>query len=63
MTNSQENGNVAQGGTGQYLGLSVKELQDLMQMRGTDALDKINSSYKGTAGLCELLKTSVTSGL
>ncbi|ESO12682.1 hypothetical protein HELRODRAFT_63344 [Helobdella robusta] len=46
-----------------YLGCSVKELQDLMQLRGTEACEKLKSKYNGAAGLCDKLKTSSNKGL
>lgn len=46
---------------GQY-GCSVQELQDLMEFRGREALEKLKSQYGGGEELCRKLKTSPTDG-
>ncbi|XP_070823830.1 plasma membrane calcium-transporting ATPase 3b isoform X1 [Chaetodon trifascialis] len=43
--------------------VTVKELRELMELRGTDALQKIQDSYGDTEGLCQRLQTSHTDGL
>ncbi|XP_074644594.1 plasma membrane calcium-transporting ATPase 2-like isoform X2 [Tubulanus polymorphus] len=44
-------------------GLTVKELRELMEIRGAEALRKINSTYGGIFEICKKLKTSPTDGL
>ncbi|XP_047461533.1 plasma membrane calcium-transporting ATPase 3b isoform X2 [Mugil cephalus] len=43
--------------------VSVKELRELMELRGADALQKIQESYGDTEGLCQRLQSSTTDGL
>ncbi|XP_063767478.1 plasma membrane calcium-transporting ATPase 2 isoform X7 [Eleginops maclovinus] len=44
-------------------GCSVMELRSLMELRGTEAVVKLQEDYTGTEGLCKRLKTSPTEGL
>ncbi|XP_037540980.1 plasma membrane calcium-transporting ATPase 3b [Nematolebias whitei] len=44
-------------------GVTVKELRELMELRGADALQKIQDSYRDTEGLCQRLQSSTTDGL
>ncbi|XP_035517769.1 plasma membrane calcium-transporting ATPase 2 isoform X3 [Morone saxatilis] len=44
-------------------GCSVMELRSLMELRGTEAVVKLQEDYGGTEGLCKRLKTSPTEGL
>ncbi|TKS76951.1 Plasma membrane calcium-transporting ATPase 3 [Collichthys lucidus] len=44
-------------------GVTVMELRELMELRGTDALQKIQDSYGDTEGLCQRLQSSTTEGL
>ncbi|XP_071059365.1 plasma membrane calcium-transporting ATPase 2 [Pseudochaenichthys georgianus] len=44
-------------------GCSVMELRSLMEMRGPEAVVKLQDDYTGTEGLCKRLKTSPTEGL
>uniref|UniRef100_A0A7N8YP55 Calcium-transporting ATPase n=1 Tax=Mastacembelus armatus TaxID=205130 RepID=A0A7N8YP55_9TELE len=44
-------------------GCTLKELRSLMELRGTEALNKIGESYGDTQGLCNRLKTSPIDGL
>ncbi|KAM9351448.1 plasma membrane calcium-transporting ATPase 3b isoform 1-T1 [Symphorus nematophorus] len=44
-------------------GVTVKELRELMELRGADALQKIQDSYGDTEGLCQRLQSSTTDGL
>ncbi|KAM4613140.1 plasma membrane calcium-transporting ATPase 2 isoform 14-T14 [Polymixia lowei] len=44
-------------------GCSVMELRSLMELRGTEAVVKIQEDYGDTEGLCSRLKTSPTEGL
>ncbi|KAG8002413.1 Plasma membrane calcium-transporting ATPase 3 [Nibea albiflora] len=44
-------------------GVTVMELRELMELRGTDALQKIQDSYGDTEGLCQRLQSSTTDGL
>ncbi|KPP70092.1 hypothetical protein Z043_111107, partial [Scleropages formosus] len=39
-------------------GCSLKELCNLMELRGTEGLHKIEESYGGVQGLCTRLKSS-----
>lgn len=43
-------------------GATVKELRELMELRGADALQKIQDSYGDTEGLCQRLQSSTTDG-
>ncbi|XP_062855521.1 plasma membrane calcium-transporting ATPase 3a isoform X2 [Trichomycterus rosablanca] len=43
--------------------VSLEELTDLMELRGAEALQKIQESFGDTEGLCHRLKTSPTDGL
>lgn len=43
-------------------GATVKELRELMELRGADALQKIQDSYGDTQGLCQRLQSSTTDG-
>lgn len=43
-------------------GATLNELRELMELRGTDALQKIQESYGDTAGLCQRLQSSATDG-
>ncbi|XP_053481899.1 LOW QUALITY PROTEIN: plasma membrane calcium-transporting ATPase 3a, partial [Ictalurus furcatus] len=44
-------------------GVSLEELRNLMEVRGAEALQKIQENYRDTEGLCHRLKTSPTDGL
>ncbi|XP_008302259.1 plasma membrane calcium-transporting ATPase 3-like, partial [Stegastes partitus] len=44
-------------------GVTVMELRELMELRGADAIQKVQDSYGGTDGLCQRLQSSVTDGL
>uniref|UniRef100_A0A8C9VNX0 Calcium-transporting ATPase n=1 Tax=Scleropages formosus TaxID=113540 RepID=A0A8C9VNX0_SCLFO len=44
-------------------GVTLEELRVLMELRGAEALQKIQDSYNSTEGLCQRLKTSPTEGL
>ncbi|KAM9785677.1 plasma membrane calcium-transporting ATPase 3b isoform 3-T3 [Neosynchiropus ocellatus] len=48
---------------GGEFGVTVKELRELMELRGTEALQKIQDSYSDTEGLCQRLQSSTTDGL
>lgn len=43
-------------------GATVLELQEMMQLRGLEAIEYIKSRYDGVNGLCKRLKTSPNSG-
>ncbi|KAF3696477.1 Plasma membrane calcium-transporting ATPase 3 [Channa argus] len=47
---------------GGEFGVTVKELRELMELRGPDALQKIQDSYGDTEGLCQRLQSSTTEG-
>ncbi|XP_026881677.2 plasma membrane calcium-transporting ATPase 3a isoform X5 [Electrophorus electricus] len=51
------------GGCEADFGVSLEELRALMELRGAEALQKIQDIYKDTEGLCHRLKTSPTDGL
>uniref|UniRef100_W5N924 Calcium-transporting ATPase n=1 Tax=Lepisosteus oculatus TaxID=7918 RepID=W5N924_LEPOC len=44
-------------------GCSLEDLRSLMELRGTEAVVKIQEDYGDTEGLCKRLKTSPTEGL
>ncbi|CAG0922171.1 unnamed protein product [Notodromas monacha] len=44
-------------------GISLKQLRDLMEVRGREAIDKLNSEYSGVLNICKNLYTSPTEGL
>ncbi|KAM9312496.1 plasma membrane calcium-transporting ATPase 1 isoform 1-T1 [Gastrophryne carolinensis] len=44
-------------------GITVEELRTLMELRSTDALQKIQQNYKDVYGICSRLKTSPHEGL
>jgi len=46
----------------QSFGCSVKELKELMQLRGAEAHGVIQTKYDGVNGLCTRLKTHPTKG-
>lgn len=48
--------------TGGDFGVTVKELRELMELRGTEALQKIQDGYGDTEGLCQRLQSSTTEG-
>lgn len=48
--------------TGGDFGVTVKELRELMELRGSDALQKIQDSYGDTDGLCQRLHSNTTDG-
>uniref|UniRef100_A0A672I758 Calcium-transporting ATPase n=1 Tax=Salarias fasciatus TaxID=181472 RepID=A0A672I758_SALFA len=43
--------------------VTVKELRELMELRGADALQKVQDSYGDLEGLCQRLQSSTTDGL
>lgn len=47
---------------GGEFGITVKELRDLMELRSTDALQKIQECYGDVYGICSRLKTSPHDG-
>uniref|UniRef100_A0A0X3PBV0 Calcium-transporting ATPase n=1 Tax=Schistocephalus solidus TaxID=70667 RepID=A0A0X3PBV0_SCHSO len=48
--------------SGKY-GCTVQELQEMMQLRGAEAIEYIKSKYGGIDGLCKRLRTSPHNGL
>ncbi|XP_026776294.1 plasma membrane calcium-transporting ATPase 3b isoform X1 [Pangasianodon hypophthalmus] len=44
-------------------GVTMEELRSLMELRGAEALQKIQETYGDTEGLCHRLKSSTTDGL
>lgn len=48
--------------TGGDFGVTMEELRELMELRGADALNKIQESYGDTEGLCQRLLSSTTDG-
>ncbi|XP_054883510.1 plasma membrane calcium-transporting ATPase 2 isoform X7 [Poeciliopsis prolifica] len=56
--NQRNEGNHAAG-----FGCSVMELRSLMELRGTEAVVKLQEDYGAVEGLCKRLKTSPTEGL
>lgn len=53
--------NEANHGGGDF-GITVQELRDLMELRSTDALQKIHECYGDVFGICSRLKTSPHEG-
>jgi len=49
-------------GDGEF-GVTLAELRELMELRGTDALQRIQTQYSGVLELCRRLCTSPTEGL
>ncbi|KAM6977378.1 plasma membrane calcium-transporting ATPase 3b isoform 1-T1 [Aplochiton taeniatus] len=49
--------------TGGEFGVTLEELRDLMELRGPDALQKIQESYGDTEGLCQRLLSSTDEGI
>lgn len=43
-------------------GCTLAELRNLMELRGAEALQKIQEAYGDVSGLCRRLKTSPTEG-
>uniref|UniRef100_A0AC34RMA0 Cation-transporting P-type ATPase N-terminal domain-containing protein n=1 Tax=Panagrolaimus sp. JU765 TaxID=591449 RepID=A0AC34RMA0_9BILA len=43
--------------------ISLAELRKLMELRGKEALAKINTDYGGVQGLCQKLKTDPNHGI
>lgn len=50
------------GSRGEY-GCSVDELRTLMEYRGAEAREKLDTEYHGVEGLCRRLKTDPNNGL
>ncbi|XP_063063782.1 plasma membrane calcium-transporting ATPase 3b [Engraulis encrasicolus] len=48
--------------TGDF-GVSLEELRNLMELRGPEALQKIQECYEDTDGLCQRLKSNTSEGL
>ncbi|XP_029103531.1 plasma membrane calcium-transporting ATPase 3b isoform X4 [Scleropages formosus] len=44
-------------------GVTLEELRDLMELRGADAIQKVQENYGDTEGLCQRLKSSTNEGL
>ena len=44
-------------------GCSLKELKDLMALKGQEAYNKIQQDYNGVQEICKRLKTSPTEGI
>ncbi|XP_071228192.1 plasma membrane calcium-transporting ATPase 3-like isoform X2 [Salvelinus alpinus] len=44
-------------------GATLEDLRDLMELRGAEAIQKIQENYTDTEGLCQRLKTSPANGL
>ncbi|XP_062397471.1 plasma membrane calcium-transporting ATPase 3a isoform X2 [Sardina pilchardus] len=60
---SAAGGGGGDGNHGGDFGVSLEELRDLMELRGPEALQKIEENYDSTGGLCQRLNTSPTEGL
>ncbi|XP_076447724.1 plasma membrane calcium-transporting ATPase 2-like isoform X3 [Babylonia areolata] len=52
-----------EGQGGAQFGLTLQELRELMEHRGSEALNLINTKYGGVLEMCKKLKTSPTEGL
>ncbi|TTJ85389.1 Plasma membrane calcium-transporting ATPase 2 [Bagarius yarrelli] len=51
------------GGHEEDFGVALEELRNLMELRGAEAVQKLQESYGDIEGLCHRLKTSPTDGL
>jgi Ca2+ transporting ATPase len=51
------------GEAGREFGISLKELETLMQTRGHEGIKELNDTYGGLSGLGQKLKTNLTAGL
>lgn len=49
-------------GTSVQFGCTVKELRELMELRGQEACQRIQHQYSGVLELCKRLYTSPTEG-
>ncbi|CAL8366818.1 unnamed protein product [Lota lota] len=47
---------------GGEFGVTVEELRDLMELRGGEAMQKIQESYGDTEGLCQRILSSTSDG-
>jgi hypothetical protein len=47
---------------GREFGISLKELEGLMQTRGQDGIRELNETYDGLSGLGQKLKTNLITG-
>jgi len=56
-------GGVAGGASAPQFGCSLKELRELMEQRGLDAVARIQQQYGGVLELCRRLYTSPTEGI
>ena len=54
-------GQTGEAGGGDF-GVTLEELRDLMELRGPEALQKIQENYTDTESLCQRLKTSPADG-
>lgn len=59
---SRGGGRADGGHVGGDFGVTVKELRELMELRGADAIQKVQDSYGDTEGLCQRLHSSTTDG-
>jgi len=48
--------------SGTEFGVTVSELRELMELRGNDAYQRIQTQYSGVLELCRRLYTSPTEG-
>jgi hypothetical protein len=58
----QENNNVLSEEAAREFGISLKDLEVLMQTRGHDGVREINDIHGGLSGLGQKLKTNLISG-
>lgn len=61
-TRGSRGGRADGGQAGGDFQVTVTELRELMELRGGDALQKIQESYGDTEGLCQRLQSSPTDG-
>jgi hypothetical protein len=50
------------GEAGREFGISLKELETLMQTRGHEGIKELNDTYGGLSGLGQKLKTNLITG-
>jgi hypothetical protein len=59
---TQETNDISAEEAGKQFGISLKDLDTLMQTRGHDGVKELNDIYGGLSGLGQKLKTNIISG-
>ncbi len=60
--NTQENNDISVEEAGKQFGISLKNLETLMQTRGHDGIKELNEIHGGLSGLGQKLKTNLITG-